>query len=218
MKIRNVFVLIVVLFLLVSGKAESNPKSTGVLEVLEEMGCEDSYTYLRAAFRLREVIETMSVDYSIVRESNLKLIESNMIQIRDGEKVFDTIFELYQDEGGEYLALARVGERVFCAQYINDYDSQSCYDEAAFPEDVYVYERISHSSLFASNGKVAYFLDGGYVYFQYGLDVQTIPSVCIRDPRANLVYFLGRDEIDNNIYQEKRYNEGGYDNIEIPFS
>ena len=218
MKIRNVFVLIVVLFLLVSGKAESNPKSTGVLEVLEEMGCEDSYRYLRAAFRLREVIETMSVDYSIVRESNLKLIESNMIQIRDGEKVFDTIFELYQDEGGEYLALARVGERVFCAQYINDYDSQSCYDEAAFPEDIYADEWTSNNSLMHRYGKGAYFLDGGYVSFQYDSCEQTIPSLCIRDPRANLVYFLGRDEIDNNIYQEKRYNEGGYDNIEIPFS
>jgi len=112
-----------------------------IIDVIEKLNC---------PILVSAVSEATFGSYSIIEISNLELVNS--------WKNGDYDVELYKGSGDDYLAILRIHERVFCAQYINGYPLLQD-DLTEIPMEAYTYTITASASGMYTKTQIAFFLN-----------------------------------------------------------
>ena len=124
-----------------------------IMDVLNALKCFDY------VIDLEDMLNNPYGAYSVVESSDLELIQSWNVE--------GTMIELWAGKGNGYLGLIRIDDKVYCAQYINDFTVPDLDTMDTIPEGAVVHQAETYGYGVYYGGRSAYFIDGRYIELIY---------------------------------------------------
>ena len=157
-----------------SGIGEGNMKifspDQSIMDVLLQLNC---------PYRLEEVKDIQPAEYNIIQQSTLVL--------KDSWKYNDYTIELFTSSGKDYLAIARIDNDVYCAQYVNHMNSRQLESQEDRIEQFYYHEAVSAGYGIYYKERIAFFSDGTALILVYYDPMASKPMNTYIETKTNLV-------------------------------
>ena len=146
-----------------------------IIEILNSIQC---------PVLVSEISDSVYTLFSLIDIENISLVNSWIID--------DKVVELYKGEYGGFLSLYREGDRILCAQYVNDSSIRE--DRSTdIPSNAYSYTLEASASGMYVKTIIAFFTDGQSIRHMY------------RSPTALEPYFVSICTIDSILGMVKDY-------------
>lgn len=156
------------------GIGEGNMKifrpDQSILDVLLRLNC---------PYRLEGVEDIQLANYDIIQQSALVL--------KDSWKYNDFTIELFTSSEKDYLAIARIDNDVYCAQYVNHMNSRQLENQEDKLEQFYYHEAVSAGYGIYYKERIAFFSDGTALILVYYDPMATKPTNTYIETKTNLV-------------------------------